>query len=64
LKQTKRDLVIDTLSKVHCSKNEEECLDYMTEMLWRIAKNTRYQNDVEEAFDILQKFRDGKAKGK
>ncbi|MGE6604471.1 hypothetical protein ACQKEY_22495 [Lysinibacillus fusiformis] len=61
---SKSELIIESLSKVQCSKNEDECLDHMTEMLWKIAKGTRYQSDVEVAFDVLQGFRDRKANGK
>lgn len=60
----KSESVIESLSKVQCSKDEDECLDHMTEMLWKIAKGTRYQSDVEIAFDVLLGFRDRKAQGK
>jgi len=61
---SKCESIIESLSKVQCSKDEDECLDHMTEMLWRIARGTRYQSDVAIVFDVLQSFRDRKATGK
>lgn len=59
----KRESVIESLAKVECSRFEDDCIENMLEMLWRIAKGTRYQSEVETAFDVLEGIRERKNQG-
>lgn len=57
-KETKRDLMIQAASIAHSARTEEKLQDAMNNMLWVMAKGTRYQKDVELAFEALEKMHD------
>ncbi|MBU5245249.1 hypothetical protein KQI37_06000 [Bacillus halotolerans] len=62
--KNKKELVIESLSKVQTARNIDDCQDYMLEMLWRIAEGTKYESDVSIAFGCLQQHRERIAEGK
>lgn len=64
LPRSKREQIAESLSKVQCAENIDDCQDFMNQMLWLIAKGTRYQGDVEEAFDSLEVFRERERQGR
>lgn len=57
-KETKRERMIHATSIAHSARNEEKLQDAMNNMLWVLAEGTRYQKDVELAFEVLEKMHD------
>lgn len=50
--------MIHATSIAHSARNEEKLQDAMNNMLWVLAEGTRYQKDVELAFEVLEKMHD------
>lgn len=50
--------MIQAVSIAHSARTEEKLQDAMNNMLWVMAKGTRYQKDVELAFEALEKMHD------
>ncbi|HHT7008738.1 TPA: hypothetical protein ACTZ3A_001277 [Bacillus cereus] len=55
IKLNKRDRVTKLSANAQVAKSLNECQYWMNEMLLEIAKGTKYEMDVNDAFDVYNK---------
>ncbi|MES9670529.1 MULTISPECIES: hypothetical protein [Bacillus] len=63
-KKTKEERMIELASNAHSARNKNKLDEYMLNMLWVMVKGTRYQTDVEIAFDMREKYHELERKGR
>ncbi|WP_162533123.1 hypothetical protein [Bacillus cytotoxicus] len=51
----KRDRITKLSANAQVAKSLSECQHWMNEMLLEIAKGTKYEMDVSDAFDVYNK---------
>ncbi|WP_332651623.1 hypothetical protein [Lysinibacillus sp. 54212] len=56
-RKTKREKMIEAAAIAHSSRSKSDLENAMHHMLWVLAEGTRYQEDVEIAYEMLEKYR-------
>lgn len=63
-RKTKKERIIESASIAHSARNKSSLQDAMNAMLWAFAEGTRYEKDVEIAFDMLEAYHEMERNGR
>lgn len=63
-RKTKKMRMIEHVTEAHSARNKASLQDAMNAMLWVLAEGTRYEKDVEIAFDMLEKYHEAERQGR
>ena len=55
-KKTKKEQMIELASFAHSARNKKDLDEAALSMLWVMVEGTRYEKDVEIAFDMREKY--------